>query len=989
MRISRSFSKLRGLVPALALSLGFVSSLIWTGSAMAQPQARIAAIDSSARATLVGSRPVAAKSASDTGRMSPSAKLEGVTVVFSRSQAQEAALQALLTAQQTPGSPQYHQWLTPDQFGAQFGMADSDIAQVESWLQQQGFTVSGVSRSRSRITFSGSVGQIETAFGTEMHTYSVNGVSHFAPSSDLTVPAGLLGSVLTVRNLSDFRPHSHVRLGPAQAVHGNFTSAQSGNHYLTPGDVDTIYDITPAYSAGYTGTGQSIAIVGQSAVAASDITNFQTAAGLTNKTPYMILVPNSGSSTVQANGDELESDLDLEYSGAIAPGANIYFVYVGNDTNLDALDAITYAVDQRLAPIISSSYGDCEYDFGSANYKSYNDVLGEAALQGQTVIAAAGDDGSTDCYEDTNLTTTQRTALGVDFPGSSQYVTSVGGTEFSAPNVAAGNTTYWTAASGSTDSIDSAVSYIPEGVWNDDTANSKNPLSSGGGGVSLYTSQPTWQTNVPGIPTGSNRTVPDIALDASPDNAGYLYCTSDTTGWSSGQVASCNSGFRDSSTQDLTVAGGTSFAAPIFAGMMAVIDQSLNSPGQSVVNPTLYSMASNGTTYASAFHDITSGTNDCAVAGSTICSGAGANEYQAGPGYDEASGLGSVDLYHLLTAWPAATTATAVAATSATTVTAASATVAPSATDTLTINVAPAAGDTVTTTPTGSVEVTVPTATGPTTTSISLVNGMATYTFSDATAGQYEITVNYPGDSIYGSSTGSYLVTVATPTGPSTTPGFALTATNVTVAAGSTGTSTVTITPANGYAGTVDWSAVTAVPTLLDGCYAIANTAVSGTAAVTATLTVYTDSSQCTAATTSTTSSAATANVRRRFATRAPAAGVSAVTPTKAPFGPVPMGVAFAGLLAVGFVGRRSRGVRLLMVAGLFAVLGLGMSGCGGSSSTASGTDATAGVYDITLTGTDSANAAITASIPTTAPIVLTVTSTTATASVVTTAAKN
>ena len=255
-------------------------------------------------------------------------------MVFSRSAEQEAALQALLVAQQTPGSPQYHKWLTPDQFAAQFGMADADISNVEGWLQQQGFTVTGVSRSRNRITFSGSVGQIEAAFGTEMHTYRAGTESHFAPSSDLSVPAALAGSVQTVTNLSDFRPHSHVRVGPPQAVHGNFTSGQTGDHYLTPKDVDTIYDITPAYNAGYNGTGQSIAIVGQSAVAATDITNFQTAAGLTTKTPYHDPDAEHGTSTVYT-GDELESDLDLEYSGAIAPGANIYFVYVGNDTNYE------------------------------------------------------------------------------------------------------------------------------------------------------------------------------------------------------------------------------------------------------------------------------------------------------------------------------------------------------------------------------------------------------------------------------------------------------------------------------------------------------------------------------------------------------------------------------------------------------------------------------------------------------------------------------
>jgi subtilase family serine protease len=497
--------------------------------------------------------------------------------------------------------------------------------------------------------------------------------------------------------------------------------------------------------------------------------------------------------------------------------------------------------------------------------------------------------------------------------------------------------------------IDSAVSYIPEVVWNDSTTHG---LSSGGGGVSAFTAQPTWQTNFAGITAGSNRVVPDIALDASPDNAGYLYCTSDTSGWNSGQVASCNSGFRDSSTQDLTVAGGTSFAAPIFAGMMAVLNQSQNSPGQGVINPTLYKLASNATTYASAFHDITSGTNDCAALGATVCTGPGATEYSAGVGYDEASGLGSVDLYQLLKAWPAVATT---AAASATTVTAASATVAPSANDAITITVAPAPGDTVTTTPTGSVDVTV----GSTTTSVSLVNGTATYTFSDATAGQYEITANYSGDSTYASSAGQSLVTVAAATGPSSTPGFALTATNISVVAGSSGTSTVTVTPSGGYTGTVTWSTATAVPTLSNGCYELNSVPVSGTAAVTTTLTVLTNAAQCPTATTS----AVRSSARRRFLPGT--AGVSAVRPVPAPFRSVPIGVAMAGLLTVGFFGRRRWGVRLL-VAGLFAVLGLGVSGCGSSMTPQppgpAAENVTAGVYTLTLTGTDSANAAITAS---------------------------
>jgi len=466
----------------------------------------------------------------------------------------------------------------------------------------------------------------------------------------------------------------------------------------------------------------------------------------------------------------------------------------------------------------------------------------------------------------------------------------------------------------------------------------------------MFTPQPSWQANFAGITVGSNRTVPDIALDASPNNAGYLICSSDSN--ATGVNGSCSNGFHgaNNSDQDLTFAGGTSFAAPIFAGMLAVINQSQNSSGQGVINPTLYGLASNATTYASAFHDITSGSNAC-TAGPTLCAGAGETEYAAGPGYDEASGLGSIDLDQLLKAWPA----TAAAAGSALTVTAASETPAPGATDAITITVAPAAGDTVKTIPTGSVEVTV----GTVTTSISLVNGAATYTFSNPTVGSYQITVAYPGDSTYAASSVTTSVMVTAPaTGP--TAGFAVAATSVSVMAGATGTSTVTVTPSGGYTGTVNWGMITAVPTLSNGCYVISSVAVPGTAAVTTTLTVLTNAAQCPTA-----SAAVSGHGRQRFLPGS--GGIAEVSAArKTPFGSVPVGVALAGLLTVGFFGRRVRGVRLLMVASLFAVLGLGVSGCGSSMTPQPPGPATqnvaAGVYTLTLTGTDAKNTALTAS---------------------------
>ena len=639
-----------------------------TVAAGQKPAARItAAVDSASRVTLAGSRPPRAVDANDIGVVPPGTQLQGMTLVFNRSAAQQTALDALIAAQQDPSSPQFHQWLTPAQFGARFGMADADLAAAESWLQQQGFTIDGVSNSRDRIRFSGSAAQAAAAFSTELHYYRAAGESesHMAPATDISVPAALAPTLLGVANLSGFRPRSHRVAG----VQPMFTSSQTGNHFMTPGDVSTIYDINAAYNSGYTGTGQSIAIVGQSAILASDIANFQSAAGLTAKAPTILLEPGTGTSTIYS-GDESESDLDVEYSGAIAKGATVIFVYTGNG-NYGAFDALQYAVDNDIAPIISSSYGSCEPAVGQAEYNLLNPVLAQAATQGETVIAAAGDAGSSDCYgEYTPVTTTNLASneqLSVDFPASSQYVTALGGTEFSAASVAAAAspstaTTYWAGTNGS-DVVSSALSYIPEQVWNDDS--STVGLASGGGGVSIYSPRPTWQSGTaPGVAaiTGTNRLVPDIALDSSPANAPYAYCTSDTSSYASGQTHSCNSGFRDTTSSDLTVAGGTSFAAPIFAGMVAILNQAKGyTGGQGLINPTLYALASNPVTYSgtitSAFHDITVGSNEC-LAGTNYCSGLPLTDYAAGTGYDEASGLGSVDFFNLLTAWPANTVAT-------------------------------------------------------------------------------------------------------------------------------------------------------------------------------------------------------------------------------------------------------------------------------------------------------------------------------------------
>lgn len=741
-----------------------------------QTAARITtSIDDAERITIQGTRPPMAKAEADAGRLPSGTQLQGLKIAFGRTAVQEADLEALISAQHDPASPLYHQWLTPDEFATRFGVADADIAQVRSWLEQRGFTVEDSICAKTCIRFSGAVQQIESAFDTEMHYYRVNGETHFAPSRDASVPAALSPVVETVTNLSTFRPRPHVSFaGPQPAANPNFTSSQSGNHFLTPKDVATIYDITPAYNAGHNGSGQSIAVVGQSSIVLTDIEHFQTAAGFAVKDPTLILVPNTGTAVI-SNRDESESDLDLEYTSTIASGATIYFVYVGNSPNNSVFDAIQYAVTNKTAPIISVSYGLCETALGSG-YTGLNGILAQAAAQGQSVIVASGDSGSTDCYGEPGLTTAQQEALTVDFPASSQYVTALGGTEFPAADVASTNTTYWQAANGS-DVISSALSYIPEQVWNDDTA--AGSPASGGGGVSTLTSRPSWQTGVPGIPSGTFRSVPDISLSSSPFNAGYLFCSSDS---SLGVTGSCANGFRDSTKTNLTVAGGTSFAAPIFAGMLAIINDKLSSTGQGVVASALYALAANSTTYASAFHDITTGGNQCTL-GSTICSAAGASQYSATTGYDEASGLGSVDFFNLLSAWPGSSTSLVH---SKTTLSAATTTPAPGANDVITITVASASSSS-TTTPTGTLTIAVDGTQQPS--PRTLVGGSATYTFSSTIAGAHVIAATYSGDSTYASSSGSVTVTVPSPpvanaqtitTGVNTAKAITLTATPAT-----------------------------------------------------------------------------------------------------------------------------------------------------------------------------------------------------------------
>ena len=942
----------RRLFPSIFLSL-FALALTMLApacQAQAQPASRIAgAIDASTRVPIKGSVSPRIASATDEGRVSGNLKLEGLTLVFTPTAAQQTDLQQLLVDQQTPGSSNYHVWLTPAEYAARFGMSEADLAKVSEWLTSQGFTVAGANNSRTRITFSGTAGQVESAFATELHHYSVNGETHLANATALQVPAALAGIASGVGNISDFRPKPRMR-----PVSPHYTSSQTGAIFVTPGDLDVIYDIAPLYAAGYNGTGQKLAIVGQSAVALADIANFRSAAGLAAKAPIPVLVPGTGSSAI-SSGDESESDIDLEYSGAIAQNANIYFVYTGGSTNYSVFDALQYAVDTDIAPVISISYGTCEANLETGEFAMLEGVFAQANSQGQTIFSAAGDTGATDC-DDTGTPTTPTTVathgLAVDYPAASQYVTGVGGTMF---NDATSTSTYW--ATTNTSIAGSALSYIPEEAWNETLVSImvvngvQGSLLGGGGGASTLTAKPSWQTGT-GVPNDGHRDVPDISLDAAAYHEPYLYCSSDST--STGITGSCTTGFRDATNTYFTAAGGTSFAAPIAAGMLTLVNQKIASTGQGNLNPTLYSIAAST---PAAFHDITVGNNSqpCTV-GSTGCTSSPIG-FSAGVGYDQATGLGTLDLAVLAGAFPAVTTGSLIPTTITLSPADSSITAGTATTITATVT-----GNTGTGTPTGSVQFAVDgTNSGA---AVALTGSVATFTVPTATLaalGGHVIKATYSGDTMYATSYATDTLNVAA--APSTGLGtFTLTSTAATAPLGGTGTSTITVTPAAGYAGTVDLaltSGNTATTNALgsDFCYDLSNATVpNATTPATATLTLYTTLAACNG----TVSPAGRPLHKLGGGNAAKTVASTGQGEPKPGFPEMPVSAAaVAGAVCLLAARRRSQVFsRIWMLGGVILLSGaaMGSIGCGGSSGSTAivPQEVPAGTYSLVVTGMDS-----------------------------------
>jgi hypothetical protein len=647
-------------------------------------------------------------------------------LVLKRSEAQESALQKLLDDQQDQNSPSYHQWLTPDQFGQQFGPSDQDIQTVATWLQSHGFQGARIAKGRTVIEFSGSAAQVLQAFHTEIHKYSVNGEDHWANAGDPQIPAALAPVVEGVNSLHNFPMQAAHHVGgvfsksritgqvdPVQPIQPGYTTpcgASSTCYFLGPYDFATIYNVSPLWNAtpAIDGTGQSIAIVGESNIDVQDVRDFRNLFGLLPNDPQIII---DGPDPGLVQNAETEADLDVEWSGAVAKGATIKLVIAASTTSASGINlAAVYAVENNVAPIISESFLQCELFLGTAGNSFENAIREQAAAQGITFLTASGDQGASGCDFYPGTTPAPAThGLMVNGLASSPYGVAVGGTDFlnfgpkynfRSPSP------YWIPTNDTHQA--SARGYVPETTWNSSCTNNifvvfnygNTPEAScnnsqasnyvetfaGGGGKSnCITSnglnpsdclngyaKPSWQV-APGVPQDGARDLPDVSLFASGGfmNSAYIICEAD-------QPSPHGSCGLTSRNYDFLGVGGTSVSAPAFAGIIAMVNQYAHSPGQGNANYDLYKLASSRSQTSSAcsatanpastciFHDVTSGTIEAPCAANTpnctLSNGGDAygvlSGYSAGTGYDLATGLGSVNAYNLVHGWTSPTVAT-------------------------------------------------------------------------------------------------------------------------------------------------------------------------------------------------------------------------------------------------------------------------------------------------------------------------------------------
>jgi hypothetical protein len=702
----------------VSISTLLILAAIFVATTSAQtltvPRRITQAVDEANLTTLKGNTHPLARPEFDQGEASASLPMARMLMVLQHSAEQDAALQILLNGQQTQGSANFHNWLTPQQYGAQFGPSDADIQAVSAWLGSKGFEVTRVSPGKHIIEFSGTAGQVKDAFHTAIHQYNVNGESHFANASDPQIPAALAPVVVGIKSLHNFRakPTSHFSGMYRRAKDSGLTQKLSGPEFtfttnnetffgLGPTDFATIYNVLPLWNKGIDGSGQSIAIVQETDINLQDIRDFRALFGLPANDPEVVL---DGPDPGIDPDVEPEAVIDVTWSGAVAKGAKIKLV-VSSSTNTTegiALSAL-YIADNNVAPISSMSFGQCELHLGTAGNAFWNAVWQQAAAEGISAFVSAGDGGSAGC-DNFDTASMARNGLAISGDASTPYDIAVGGTDFG------GNffdpAAFWSATNNPTTQA-SALGYIPELPWNNSCANflfafvgfSTDPIANcnnktlddlnivgGSGGSSSCISsdgtheatctggyaKPAWQTGT-GVPNDGVRDIPDVSLFASNGFLGsfYIICEADLNPPGS---PGCD---LNPPYLDFAGFGGTSVSSPAFAGILALVDQKTQSR-QGNANFVLYKLAAGenpancnvnaGGLWTSLpspsciFNDITEDTNAVPCkAGTANCNTESGDAvgvlsgYNAGVGFDLTTGLGSVNATNLVNNWKSVT----------------------------------------------------------------------------------------------------------------------------------------------------------------------------------------------------------------------------------------------------------------------------------------------------------------------------------------------
>jgi subtilase family serine protease len=635
--VSRFFSLVLSFVVAVTFC-----SMDMAAQAASASEGRIAErIDDRAVTVLRGNtRPEALNPRNDRGMVSDSQTLDHMLLMLKRSPAKQRELDELVQEQNQPGSPNYHNWLTTEQFGSHFGVAASDIAKITEWLESHGFTVNQVFPDRMMIDFSGTAGTVREAFHVEIHELEVKGVSHIANTSDPQIPSALAGVVSGVVSMNDFRPrpmhravsttHIDPRTGSlipgSMEMHPQYTES-NGYMAVTPADLATIYNLKALFSAGISGQGQTVVVIEDTNVySTADWTTFRSTFGLSTYTAGSFTQVHPGTGCANPGvvpGNDGEAILDAEYASAAAPSATIELASCADTrTTFGGLLALENLLSASGTPpaIVSISYGECEAYNGATANAAYNSTYQQAAAKGVSVFVSSGDEGAASCDADqTNATH----GVGVSAFATTPYNVAVGGTDFG-DSYAHANSAYWNSTNTST--YGSAKSYIPEIPWNDSCAsvllstyitgsgttygtsgfcNSNTgkayylTTGSGSGGPSGCATgaatisgvvsggckgyaKPSWQTGL-GVPSDGVRDIPDVSLFAANGVWGhyYVYCWSNTAAGGT-KCTGAPSGWSG--------AGGTSFASPIMAGIQALVNQK-TAKRQGNPNPTYYKLA--------------------------------------------------------------------------------------------------------------------------------------------------------------------------------------------------------------------------------------------------------------------------------------------------------------------------------------------------------------------------------------------------------------